>query len=165
MARYDIKIKDQGGLNVVPTRVCQTEAAATAIYAGEPVKIKSAGSPYVIPVADAEPVIGTTVEVVGIAKSDGTHTASADGTVEVYIPTPSVIWEAKAKSAAAADTASEVAALENDTLLFDLTSSSYTIDTAAGSVATGGLEVVGGDHTRSVIYFKFRASALQGIIA
>lgn len=165
MSRYDITIKDVGGANVVPTRVCQTEAAATAILAGEPVKIKSAGSPYVIPLADAEPVIGTTVEVVGVAKGDSTQTASADGTIEVYIPTTSTVFAIKAKSAAAADTDSEVKALENDTLLFDLTSSVYTIDTAVGSVATGGLEVVGGDSSKSLIYFKFRASALQGIIA
>lgn len=165
MSRYDITVKDQGGLNVLPTRVCQTEAAATAIYAGEPVIIKSAGSPYVIPMADGTPVIGTTVEMVGIAKSDGTHTASADGTVEVYVPTPSVIFAIKAKSAAAVDTAAEVLALVNDCLLFDLTSSAYTIDTAAGHVATGGLEVVGGDHEKGLIYFKVRASALQGIIA
>lgn len=165
MSRYDITVKDMGGLNVLPTRVCQTEAAATAIYAGEPVIIKSAGSPYVIPMADATPVIGTTVEMVGIAKSDGTHTASADGTVEVYVPTPSVVFAIKAKSAAAVDTAAEVKALEGDCLLFDLTSSVYTIDTAAGHAATGGLQVVGGDHNKGLVYFRVRPSALQGIIA
>lgn len=165
MAKNDIRVKDQGGLNVLPTRVCQTEAGATAIKAGEPVKLKAAGSPYVIPLADAEPVIGTTTEVVGIAASDSTHTASADGVIEVYIPTPSVVFEAKAKSAAAVDTLAEVKALENDCLLIDLTSGSYTIDTAAGHANTGGLQVVGGDHTRGVIYFKIRPSAAQGAIA
>lgn len=165
MSRHDISVKDQGGLNVIPTRVCQTEANATNILAGEPVIIKSAGSPFVIPMGDATPVIGTTVEMVGIAKSDSTHTASADGTVEVYIPTPSVVFAIKAKSAAAADTLAEIKALENDCLLFDLTSSVYTIDTAAGHVATGGLEIVGGDHEKSLLYFKVRSRALEGIIA
>ena len=165
MSAMDITVKDVGGANVLPTRVYQTEAGATAILVGEPVIIKSSGSPYVIPMADATPVIGTTVEMVGIAKSGSTHTASADGEIEVYIPLPTTVFEIKAKSAAAANTQSEIDALVNDCLLFDLTAGVYTIDTAAGHVITGGLEVVGGNPDRSTIYFKIRPSALQGIIA
>jgi len=165
MARHDITIKDVGRAGVLNTRVCQTEAAATAILAGEPVIIKSTGSPYVIPMADATPVIGTTVEMVGIAKGDSTHTASADGTVEVYIPGPDTIFAIKAKSAAAVDTLAEVKALENDCLLFDLTSDDYTIDTAAGHVITGGLQVTGGDHNKGLVYFKVRQNALTGLVA
>lgn len=165
MSTNDIRVKDVGGLNVLPTRVCQTEAGATAIAVGEPVKLKSSGSPYVIPVADAEPVIGTTTEVVGIAKSASTHTASANGTVEVFVPNAQTVFAAKAKSAAAADTLAEILALENDRVLLDLTSSVYTVDTAAGDSATSGIEIVGGNFETSEIYFKFRPSALQGPIA
>ena len=98
MAKNDVKIVDFAGHNVVPTVTWQTEAAATAIYAGEPVKLKAAGSPYAIPLADAEPVVGTTTVVLGIAASDSTQTASADGTVEVYLPLPGVVYEANAKT-------------------------------------------------------------------
>src|SRR5688572_2843454 len=103
MAKNDIKVVSTG----VPTYTWQTEAAATAIYAGEPVKIKAAGSPYAIPLADADLTLGTDVEFLGIAKTDGTHTASADGTVEVYMPNPGVLYEAKAKTASTVDTQAE----------------------------------------------------------
>lgn len=165
MSTNNVKVHVVGGLNAISTRVCQTEAAATAIAVGEPVKLKSSGSSYVIPVADAEPVIGTTTEVVGITKSAGTHTASADGTVEVYIPNSQIVWKCKAKTSTLADTDVEILALENDRVLFDLTSGVYTIDTAAGDVATSGIEIVGGNSATQEIYFKFRSSALQGPIA
>lgn len=166
MAFNDIKVRDVGGLNTLPTQVWQTEAAATAIYAGEPVKVKTAGSKYVIPVADAEPVIGTTVQIVGIAKSNGTHTASADGVVEVYIPDARTVFRAKAKSSAAADTAAEILALQGKRVLLDLTSSTYTVDTAAVDGATNGVQLTGtGNPDTSEVDFTFRPSALQGPVA
>ncbi len=163
--RYDINVKDVGGVNVLPSRVCQTEAGSTAINAGEPVFVKLSGSQYVVAGADATPVIGTTVEMVGIAKGDSTHTASVDGEVEVYLPTPNAVFEIKAKSAAAADTEAEIKALENDCLLFDLTGGVYTIDTAAGHANVNGLEIVGGNPEKSTLYFKVRSAATEGLIA
>jgi len=165
MSTNDIQVKDVGGLNVLPTRVCQTEAGATALLPGEPVKLKSAGSPFVILLADAEPVIGTTTEVVGITKSASTHTASVNGTVEVYIPNHQTVFSARAKSAAAANTVAEILALENDRVVFDFTSSAFTVDTAAGDAAASGIQIVGGNPDTSTIHFKFRSSALQGPIA
>lgn len=144
----------------------QTEANATAIYAGEPVKLKSSGSPYVIPLADAEPVIGTTTQMVGIAKSDSTQTASADGFIDVYMcDEGDILLAAKAKSAAAFDTVSEINALRGDRVLFDLTSGVYTIDQSAGDTATSGVLIVDGNPTTREVYFKIRTSALQGPIA
>lgn len=165
MAKRDIFVKDTGGLNVVPTRKMQTEANATSIYAGEPVKLKAAGSPYVIPVADAEPVIGTTTQVMGIAAEDSSHTATVDGYMDVYEFNPGIVYAIKAKSSTAVDTQSEIDALQNDTLLFDLTSSTYTIDTAAGNAATSGLQVVGGDPDEGLVYFKIRPEAARSAIA
>lgn len=165
MAKGDIKIVDNGGKGAVPVIVCNTEAAATAIYAGEPVIYKTAGSKYVIPMADATPVIGTTVAMVGIAASDSTQTASADGTVQVYLVDSSVVLNAKAKSAAAADTDAEIIALKGKRTLFDLTSSTYTIDTAATDAATSGLLIVGGDSSDSSINFIVRNAALDGPVA
>lgn len=165
MAVNDVRIHDTAGHDVVPTWNWQTEAAATAILAGEPVKLKSAGSPYVIPLADAEPVIGTTTAVIGIAKSTGTHTASADGSVDVYMPLAGVIYKAKAKTAASFDTQSEINALCGDNVLFDLTSSSYTIDQSAGNGATSGVMIIGGNPTTKEVYFVIRAGAIEGPIA
>lgn len=165
MARNDVKIHDTGGFNVVPSRVYQTEAGATAILAGEPVKLKSAGSPYVIPLADNEPVIGTTTQVIGIAAGDSTHTASADGTVAVYRAVTGVVYKAKATTAANVDTASELNALVGDRVLFDLISSTYTVDENAGDTATSGIQIVGGNADTQEIYFEIRPAAAEGPVA
>src|SRR5690242_16275254 len=126
MAKGDVKIVSPGA-GSVPTWRWQTEAAATAIYAGEPTKLKSAGSPYVIPAADADFTLGTDTPFMGIAASDSTHTASADGYIDLYMPLPGLVYEAKAKTSTTADTQTEIDALCGDRVVFDLTSSSYTV--------------------------------------
>jgi len=159
MARNDIKIKSVGGLNVVPTLRCLTEANATAILAGEPVKFKSLGSKYVIPLADADGVIGTMVPMVGIAASDSTHTASADGYVNVYLPIPGTVWEIKAKGATDANTQAKVDTLVNDRAIIDLTSSTYTLDATGTDVQTAPFTIVGGNPETNTLYFMVRTGA------
>lgn len=165
MAKGDIKIVDVGGKNVTPVIVCNTEANATNIYAGEPVKFKTAGSKYVIPVANDEPIIGTTVAMVGIAASDSTHTAAADGSVEVYLLDPNTVLRAKAKTSTDADTDAEILALKGKRTLFDLTSSTYTLDVGTADSATYGLLVVGGDSQTASVDVVVRPSALEGPVA
>lgn len=165
MAKNDVRVRSVEGLNSLTTTVWQTEAGATDILAGEPVKLKSAGSPYVIPLANGEPVIGTTTQVVGIAASDSTHTATADGTIEVYVPSDAVVWECKAATSTNADTQAEINALVGDRVAFDFGSSTYTVDENEGDDAPHGLQIVGGDPDRAVIYFKIRPAATEGPIA
>lgn len=152
MARNDFYAVDFGGLNTLPVRTFQTEAAATAILPGEPVRLKTIGtSVYAELCADADPTIGTDV-VVGIAASASTQTASADGVVDVYMPLPGVVYRGKAKSAAAADTDAEIKALANKRVIWDLTSSVWTIDTAAADGATNGIILTGtGDASTSEV--------------
>lgn len=160
MARNDVKIVDAAGHNVVPTRVYQTVAGGTNILAGEPVVLTTIGTNvYASPAADADPAIGTDY-LAGIAAGDSTHTASADGTVEVYIPLPGVVYRCKAKSAAAADTLAEIKALANKRTIFDLTSSTYTIDTAAADGSTNGLILTGtGNPDTSEVDFTISVRA------
>jgi len=162
MALGNISIRDTGGVQAVPVLTYQTELNTTAIYAGEPVKLKSAGSPYVIPLADGDPIKGTTTQVKGIAKSNSTQTSTADGTVDVYVPLPGVVYAAKAKTASTFDTLTEVNALANDRVVLDLTSSTYTVDVAAGDGATKGIEIVGGDYTTQTVYFKINQAVVDG---
>jgi len=159
MARNDIKIKDVAGLSNVPVIRALTEANATAILAGEPVKFKALGARYVIPLADADGVIGTMTPIVGIAASDSTQTASADGYVDVYLPLPGTVWEIKAKSAAAADTQAEINALVLDRAIIDLTSSTYTLDATGTDVVTAPFVIVGGNPDTSTLYFMVRSGA------
>lgn len=158
MAKNDVRIFAPTSAET-PTWRWQTEANTTVVNAGEPCKIKSAGSPYAIPVADAEPVVGTTTAVLGIAQSTGTQTASADGVIDIYMPKPGVIYAAKAKSTTAFDTQTEINALCGDRVLFDLTTGSYTVDESAGDNANNGLYIIGGDPLTSTVYFTLRIDA------
>lgn len=146
MAKNDIKVVSQD----LPVITMRTEAAATAIYAGEPVKIGGTGTNYAVPGADAEP--NTTTLQMGIAVSDSTQTATADGTVDVALFVPGALFEGQAKSAAAIDTEAELLGLINDLVAFDLTSSSYTIETASAA-STNGLRILGGDVETGTILF------------
>lgn len=159
MAKGDIKVLGMNGSADVPVKPWQTEAGATAILAGEPLKLKSAGSPYVIPLADDDLTIGTDTVFIGIAQSDSTQTASADGVVSVYVPLPGVVYEAKATTSTNVDTLAKVKALENDRVTMDLSSGVYTIDENAGDGANNAFYIVGGDHTRGTIQFTIRAAA------
>lgn len=143
----------------VPTITWQTEANATDINAGEPVKLKSAGSPYVIPLADADLTIGTDTAMVGLAKSDSTHTASVDGTIEVYVPLPGVVYEMKATTAANVDTQAEIDALVGDRVTIDLAASTYTLDENDGDGANNAFYIVGGDPDSGKLYFTVRTDA------
>ena len=157
MAKNDIKIVDLGGNATMPTYKWQTEAAQTAIYAGEPVKLKSAGSPYVIPWADRDITPGTDTMFIGIAASDSTQTAAADGYVMVYIPNPTYIYEAAALTPGNVNTQAKINAMCGDRKSIDLTSSTYTLDDTEADSVTYPLLVVGGDPVRKTLRFMIRS--------
>lgn len=149
----DIQIVRTAGGNV-PTFRWQTDAGDSAIKAGDPVKIKAAGSPYVIGLADGDLTIGTDTAMVGIAASDSTHTAAADGVVDVYIPLPGVVYRA------AATTAGNVAAtLVGDRVTVDLAGTTYTIDENAGDGANNAFYIVDVDADEGTVDFIIRADA------
>jgi len=159
MAKNDVTIRDAGGHSCVPTWRFQTEAGATAILAGEPTKWKSNGSPYVIPLADADGAIATVVAMVGVAASAGTHTASADGKIDLYMPLPGVVYSAGAKSSTAANTQAKIDLLCGDRVVWDLTNSKYTVDTAAGDVITSPIVIIGGEPALNTLHFVIRLGA------
>jgi len=127
---------------------------ATTIVRGNPTKAGSAGA--VATMVDGD---GTTSQVfTGIAKSDSTDTAAAAGNVTIWLPLPGYMYASKAKSATAADTQAEIDALFYKRVVFDLTSSLWTIDTAAASASTNCVVIVGGDYRTSTIYFMYGVS-------
>lgn len=136
-------------------------AAATpiTIKAGEPTKQNATADENIILQVDADLTIATDQPMAGIAATDSTETASAAGYSDVYVPLPDIKWEIKAKSAAAADTQTEIDALIGQLELLDLTSSVFTMDTAAGSTSTNAYLIVGGDPTRSTVWFRIRPDA------
>lgn len=132
--------------------------AVGSIAAGSPTKTVDA--------AAASPYLGTTAAMVdgdgstaqrftGIAKSDSTDTASAAGEVYLWLPLPGLVYACAAKSATAADTQAEVDALRGKRVVFDLTSSVWTIDTAAADAVANCVVIIGGDYQTSTIHFVY----------
>lgn len=158
MALGDIKIVDNAGYSVIPTITWNVQAGAAAtINAGTPTKASAAGGNYVIPMVDGDP-INTTTLCTGIAQTTSNDTAAADGTVAAFIPLPGVVYAAKAKSSTAANTAAKVLALIGKRVYLDLTSSTWTVDTAAADNANNGLLLVGGDYNTNTVYFVIRST-------
>lgn len=148
MARYNVKLKSPISEEFSITPIVAS-GGATTILAGEPTKLGSNGAVAIM--ADGN---GTTSErFTGIAKSDSTDTAAAAGVVQVWFPFPGLIYSCAAKSAAAADTAAEIDALFGKRVVFDLTSTTWSIDTAAADGATNGIVIIGGEYQTSTIWF------------
>ena len=153
MAKNDVTIVDNGGYLNLPVRTFKvqdrTSSSDTQIYAGEPVKILAGeGGNYAGHLATGDPEIGTDI-VIGIAKSDSTETASADGEVDVYMPLPGVVYRAKATTSTNLATG-----ILNDCVTFDLTDTTYTVDENEGSDENvHGLRILGYDSTAGTVDF------------
>lgn len=91
----------------------------------------------------------------GLAKSVSSETASVAGSVEVWMPVPGMLYRGFAKSATAADTQSEINVLMGKRVLFDLTSTDWTVDTAAADALTNCVVIVGGIPSSSEILFMY----------
>lgn len=155
MSRGDIQVIGISG-GVRPFRVA---ASATRFYAGEPLNslvAQSSGAAdvnTVVVLTDGKPVIGTD-SFVGIAAIDaavnaaGTVTAQ---TTQAKVPIPNITkMRGRAKTVANVDTDSELLGVLHDLVLFDLTSSVYTIDETAAA-NTSGLEIVDGNPAKSTL--------------
>lgn len=153
MAANNIRVKDWGGHNVGPVFVWQTDDRDTSsvnqIEVGEPVKMGGTASQFVIPCVDGDVTIGTDQPLAGISAKQSTETAALNGTVDMYMPLPGMIYEIEALSASAADTQAEIDALRGEYDVLDLTSSKFTLDTAGGSGANNAFLIVGGTPTPS----------------
>ncbi len=148
MAKGDITVIGLSG----GSRPYRVAASATRGYAGEPINFLPTYSSgvasvnTVVVLTDAKPVIGTDA-FKGIAEKN--MKVNTAGTVvahelDVIVPIPNVSrMRASAKTVASVNTDSELLGLHGDLVLFDLTSSKYTIDDTAAA-DTSGLEVVGG---------------------
>lgn len=156
-------ISDAGGHNVVPTVRFQTDAGDGVMDPGMLLKLKANGSPYVTPLVDGDHTIGTDTAIVGLAASTATHTSTADGYVDVYMPLPGVIYEGYATTAANVDTDSELNALLGDRVTIDVAGTTatddWTVDEDAGEAQTNAFQLVGGDSSKQTLKFIIRSGA------
>lgn len=129
-----------------------------SIVTGTPTKTvdAAAASPYLgttAPMADGD---GTTTQrFTGIAKSNSTETASVAGSVEVWLPVAGLIYSGKAKTASTADTQAEVDALSGKRVVFDLTTTFWTIDAAATDAVANCVVIIGGDYRTQTLNFVY----------
>lgn len=131
--------------------------AAASIDRGAPTKEGSSGAVAIM--ADGE---GTTSErFSGMAKSVSTDTAAADGVVEVYLPLPGLVYVGSPKVAGAADTKAEIQAISGKRIVLDLTSTTWTVDTAAADGATNSVVIVGGSPNDDLVYFVMTNTTLN----
>jgi hypothetical protein len=132
MARNDITMATPERHGVVRRHQVAAGSAAS-IKAGEPV-LKTLGSQYVAICTTNKPVVATDF-LAGIAASDSTDTASADGYVDVIEIDSRDEWFIAPKVAATFDTQAEYDALVGDRVLLDLTAGSWTILASDGATS------------------------------
>jgi len=157
MSKYDVKVIKDGGAEEMEFDVA---ASATIIYPGEPVK---KNGNYALHLATGDPEIGTD-EMIGIATSQSTNTASVAGKVRVLVAVPGkTIMRCKATTATNMDTAAELLGLMLDCVAFDLTSTTFTVDEDEGDDPNvHGLQIVGGDIAKGTLDFILQRPASLG---
>ena len=124
---------------------------SASIGLGVPTKLTSTSAGTVAVMVDGD---GTTSQnFSGISKSDSTETATVAGSVTLWLPLPGMIYMGNAKTASDFNTAALVNAHVGRRVVFDLTSTVWSVDTAASDASTNGLVIIGGDYQNSIAYF------------
>jgi len=113
----------------------------------------TAATGAVVPMVDGDG--STSQRFTGVAYSTSTDTASAAGEVSLWLPLPGYVYGCKAKTSSTADTAAEVQALYGKRVVFDLTSSLWSIDAAAADAVANCVTIIGGDYRTTTLYFAY----------
>lgn len=169
MSRADIKILTP--LSPIYSRSwLVASGAAASIKAGEPVKgvDAAAASPWLGTVALMADGDGTTTQrFTGLAKATSTDTVAAAGEVTLWLPLPHIIYSGKAKTSSTADTAAEILALQGKRVVFDVTSSVFTVEAEAADAVANCVTIIGGDPNTKELEFVYhmKGSALGFVIS
>ncbi len=155
MARGDFRLRSQLADEYSITAIVPA-GTANSINAGEPTRVASAtgaaGTGVEI-MSDAEPTTADAKRFAGIAKSDSTDTAAAAGVVTTWLPLPGIIYLGKPKTAASCNTQAKLDVLMYKRVIFDLTSTTWSVDTAATDAAANGIVIVGGEYQTDTVFF------------
>lgn len=151
------KLNSQLTSEFITPGVLVTSGGASTIAVGTPAKSAdayNANTGAAVPMVDGD---GTTAQsFMGIASSTSTDTASANGSVDLWMPLAGLQYSGFAKSAAAADTAAEIQVLFHKAVFFDLTTGDWTVDTAASVDSKVNCVIItGGNPNTSEIYFNY----------
>ena len=158
--RNAFKIRVGGGPEFVFENLLVTSGAAGTIAAGSPVKAADAATAAtgaVVPMVDGDGAQGQ--NFVGIAKTDSTDTAAAAGAVDVWMPLPGIIYQGVTKTSTDANTAALVQALFRKRVVFDLSSTTWSVDSGASDALINAVTIIGGDYRTYNIFFTYRYNA------
>lgn len=154
--RYGFKI-DKGLSQSWATQYVVASGGAATIAAGSPTKCVTADGSVagaVIPMVDGDGLV-TAERFTGLAKSTSTDTASAAGVVDTWAPVSGMLYRGSPKVAGSVDTQAEINALMGKKVLFDLTSSVWTVDTAATDALVNCVVIVGGIPASDEVLFIY----------
>lgn len=108
----------------------------------------------VLPMVDGD---GTTSQrFTGIAKNTSSETASVAGLVTLWMPLPGIIYAGKSKLASDVNTAAKLLTFFGKRVVFDLTTSVWTVDSGAADAAANSVVIVGGDFNTSMVWFNYK---------
>lgn len=97
---------------------------------------------------------GTTSDrFTGMCVTPSTDTASAAGVVFTFEPLPGIVYKGSPKVAGSFNTSAKIDALKYKRVVFDLTATVWTIDSAASDASTNTIVICGGDYQSDIGYF------------
>lgn len=130
---------------------------AATIQRGTPAKCVTADGSVagtVIPMVDGDGLV-TGERFVGLAKSNSTDTASVAGTVGTWAPVPGMLYRGSPKVAGSVNTQAKINALMGKKVIFDLTSTDWTVDTAATDALVNCVVICGGIPAADEVLFYY----------
>lgn len=158
MARNDITLKNE--LDPSATKPFIVAAGvAGSVKRGEPTKgaDAAAASPWTGAAAIMVDGDGTTSQrFTGVAKADSTDTVAAAGQVINWLPLPGLTYTAKVKLTTDMDTQAEVDAHRGKRVVFDLTSSTWTVDSAAADAVVNNVIIIDGNFRDNTVDFVYK---------
>lgn len=148
---------DKGLQNTWATQYVVASGAAATIAPGTPAKCVTADGSVagaVVPMVDGDGIV-TGERFVGLAKNTSSDTAAAAGVVDTWAPVPGILYRGAAKTAATANTQALINALAGKKVLFDLTTSNWTVDTAATDALINCVVICGGIPSNNEVLFYY----------
>lgn len=158
-AQNNIVILNETDPRFTLSGVLVASGAVGTIAQGTPTKsadAATAATGAVVPMVDGDGSIAQ--NFTGIAKNTSTDTASAAGTVTVWLPLPGYVYAAKAKVAADFNTSAKILVYFRKRVVFDLTSSLWTVDTEAADALVNCVTIIGGDPNTSTVWFTYNTN-------
>lgn len=154
--RYGFKI-DKGLSQSYTLRFLVASGTTASIAAGAPTKCTTADGSVAGVVADMADGDGlvTGVRFTGLAKDTSTETTTVAGNVNTWAPVADLVYRGFAKSATAANTQAKIDALMGKKVIFDLTTSNWTVDTGATDALVNCVVIVGGQPLTNEVLFVY----------